>query len=1033
MHDNNLLEDQPIAWTPTPDIIDRAQLTKFMRQVGVSTWDELYEFSIRDVERFTEEVLTFLDIKFDPPYEKLLDTSSGVEFPNWFGRNADTPVRHRSRETPFRQPDADDIGSFAERADKIVRVPEGRWHYRGYLPHFDGQVGQFITFRLHDSLPKKVLVRLKIELAREKLANDSREYRKRVEEYLDEGIGECILQIPRVAEIVASTLMHEHGQTCDVISWVIMPNHAHILLKAYDGSSLSDIMKRIKGVSARRINEALDRKGKVWQSDYFDRHIRDAKHFSNALRYIENNPVKAGLCRAPEDWYYSSAHRNADTRNADPRNADTPVRFLNPEESLLNVSDDPQGPSSPQDADRSVRVPTAGLNITTMCLDRWQTDEMKDQPAVIWEDEQGDNAKMTYAELLHSVESCAASLRKNGLNAGDAIGIHLPMMIETVIALLAIGRIGAIATPVFSGYGVEAIASRMTAVNAKAIFTGLGFLRRGKAFDSFEIATEAIALCPSIARVFVAEPGGQQFEDLYNLHQPDYEKFGERIIEFEALIAQSEMYADRTSRNQRLRRPEPTSAEDPLIILYTSGTTGKPKGIAHTHASFPIKAAQDMAFGTDVGKGTRISWYTDIGWMMGPWLIYGALINGATICIYDGAPDFPTPDRMWEFVAKHKVEILGISPTLIRALAAHEDRNADTPVRMDAASAFTKSEKNERGSSDTPVRMSDSVSTQGLTTEPFFAGGTGDADKSVRVPFERHDLSSLRAFASTGEPWNPAPWWWLFEKVGNSRLPIINYSGGTEIAGGILMGNMLLPQKPCSFPAPCPGMDVDILDETGHPVEPGKVGELVIKQPWIGMARGFWQEKERYLDTYWRRFKDIWVHGDFAMRDKDGHWFILGRSDDTLKVAGKRVGPAEVESLLIAHPQVIEAAVIGVPDEKKGTAMVAFCVLSRDHSPQRRRDAEMQGSSPPYEGGVDAASAYGVVLSLETELKALVSKDMGKPLAPSRIHFVSALPKTRNAKVMRRVIRSAYLGEDPGDLSALENPQAVEEITELSG
>jgi acetyl-CoA synthetase len=278
-------------------------------------------------------------------------------------------------------------------------------------------------------------------------------------------------------------------------------------------------------------------------------------------------------------------------------------------------------------------------------------------------------------------------------------------------------------------------------------------------------------------------------------------------------------------------------------------------------------------------------------------------------------------------------------------------------------------------------------------------------------PFERHDLSSLRAFASTGEPWNPDPWWWLFEKVGNSKLPIINYSGGTEIAGGILMGNPLLPIKPCSFPAPCPGMDVDILDENGEPVKPGEVGELVIKQPWIGMARGFWQEKERYLETYWRRFKNIWVHGDFAMRDKDGHWFIFGRSDDTLKVAGKRVGPAEVESILVSHPAVTEAAVIGVPDEAKGTAMVAFVVTSdglQVTSTERASDS-----------------------SLQQELKTLVARDMGKPLAPSRIHFVSALPKTRNAKVMRRVIRSAYLGEDPGDLSSLENPQTIEEFRSL--
>jgi acetyl-CoA synthetase len=376
--------------------------------------------------------------------------------------------------------------------------------------------------------------------------------------------------------------------------------------------------------------------------------------------------------------------------------------------------------------------------------------------------------------------------------------------------------------------------------------------------------------------------------------------------------------------------------------------------------------------------------------MMGPWLIYGALINGATICIYDGAPDYPTPDRMWEFCAKHKVEILGISPTLVRALAAHEESEPQESVPPAVAG--------------------------GSATEDDFPQRRKDAKK---YPFQRHDLSSLRAFASTGEPWNPAPWWWLFKEVGKSKLPIINYSGGTEIAGGILMGNPLLPIKPCSFPAPCPGMDVDILDEVGSPVGPNQVGELVIKQPWIGMARGFWQEKERYLDTYWRRFKNIWVHGDWAMRDKDGHWFILGRSDDTLKVAGKRVGPAEVESLLIAHPLVTEAAVIGVPDETKGTAMVAFCVLKAGTSDEGRGTGKEEDAPPPSSS------------SLEPELKALVAKDMGKPLAPSKIHFVSALPKTRNAKVMRRVLRSSYLGEDAGDLSALENPASVEEIRSL--
>lgn len=669
MNDQNFLEDQPIAWRPTPDVIERAQLTKFMRQVGVSTWDELYAYSINDVEKFTEEVLKFLDIKFDPPYDKLLDTSDGVEFPRWLGG--------------------------------------------------------------------------------------------------------------------------------------------------------------------------------------------------------------------------------------------------------------------------------AGLNITQMCLDRWQTDEMKDQPAVICEREDGKITSTSYSVLSREVGLAANGLIANGFQRGDAIGIHLPMVVETVIALLAISSIGAIAVPVFSGYGVEAISSRLNAVGAKGLFTSDGFTRRGKLFNAFDVAKDAVSHCPSIKKVIVVNAG----DSIDHLRDRTDDS---RYITFDDLLTAGEM----TCFEPRAT----TSAEDPLIILYTSGTTGKPKGIAHTHASFPIKAAQDMAFGTDVGKGTRICWYTDIGWMMGPWLIYGALINGATICIYDGAPDHPTPDRMWEFCAKHKVEVLGISPTLVRSLATHGD---DLP--------------------------------------------------------KKHDLSTLRAFASTGEPWNPAPWWWLFEKVGDSKLPIINYSGGTEIAGGILMGNPLLPIKPCSFPAPCPGMDVDILDEDGNSVEPGKVGELVIKQPWIGMARGFWQEEERYLDTYWRRFKGIWVHGDWAMRDKDGHWFILGRSDDTLKVAGKRVGPAEVESLLVAHPLVAEAAVIGVPDEVKGTAMVAFVVTSD----------KGQGQSEETSSDSSLITHYS---SMQQELRALVAKDMGKPLAPSKIHFVPALPKTRNAKVMRRVIRAAYLGEDPGDLSALEDPKAVESI-----
>jgi acetyl-CoA synthetase len=359
-----------------------------------------------------------------------------------------------------------------------------------------------------------------------------------------------------------------------------------------------------------------------------------------------------------------------------------------------------------------------------------------------------------------------------------------------------------------------------------------------------------------------------------------------------------------------------------------------------------------MAFGTDVhapgpGQGSAgdlIYWMTDMGWMMGPWLVFGALLLGSTFFMYDGAPDYPEADRLWAMVARHRITTLGISPTLIRVLIPHGEEM-----------------------------------------------------------FRKHDLSSLRIFASTGEPWNPDPWMWLFEQVGGGSRPIINYSGGTEISGGILMGNPLVPLKPCAFSAPCPGIAADVFNERGEPVR-GEVGELVIKKPWIGMTRGFWKDSQRYLDSYWSRWKDVWVHGDFAAIDSDGMWYILGRSDDTIKIAGKRLGPAEVESILVRHPDVVEAAAIGVPHEVKGSELVLFVVLKEGVlANQGKRDL----------------------------LRQMIIDEMGKPLTPKEVCFVSQLPKTRNAKVMRRMIRAAYLGEDLGDTSSLVNPEVVEEIMRL--
>lgn len=569
------------------------------------------------------------------------------------------------------------------------------------------------------------------------------------------------------------------------------------------------------------------------------------------------------------------------------------------------------------------------MNIVHNCVDKRQSSMVSDQLSVVWEGEEGATRSLTYKELYKEVNQAANALRSLGLGKGDAIGIFMPMTPEIVIALLAIAKIGGIILPLFSGYGAGAIVSRMLDADAKALFAADGAFRRGKAVEMKSIADEAAEQIPTLKRMIVLKRTGQDI----NMKEG-------RDHWWHALIAPQPDSAS----------TEITDAEDPLMIIYTSGTTGKPKGALHTHCGFPVKAAQDMAFGTDVHGGSSsdsvsrpdvIYWMTDMGWMMGPWLVFGSLLLGATLFLYDGAPDFPAPNRPWELVEKHKINQMGVSPTLIRSLIPHGDEH-----------------------------------------------------------FKKHDLSSLKCFASTGEPWNPDPWLWLFEKVGEGKRPIINYSGGTEISGGIVMGNPLLPLKPCAFSAPCPGMDADVLDENGKPAR-NAVGELVIKAPWIGMTRGFWKDQQRYLDAYWSRWENVWVHGDFAAIDKDGMWYILGRSDDTIKIAGKRLGPAEVESILVRHADIVEAAAIGAQHAVKGSELVLFAVTK------------------PGVVGSDV---------LRQQLHEMVVAEMGKPLAPKSILFVSDLPKTRNAKVMRRMIRAAYLGLDLGDTSSLVNPGAVEEI-----
>ena len=541
--------------------------------------------------------------------------------------------------------------------------------------------------------------------------------------------------------------------------------------------------------------------------------------------------------------------------------------------------------------------------------------------AIIFEGEEGVTARLTYGELSAAVRKCAAGLRALGVRPGDRVGIFLPLTPECAIATLAVSAIGAIYTPIFSGYASDAIAGRLRDCDATVLITADGFRRRGQIVPMKETADAAVDGAPSVRTVIVVPRLGREI------------RLRNREVSWDYVMSQSgdESVAD-------------TSPEDPYMLIYTSGTTGRPKGAVHVHGGFPVKAAQDQAHVFDLQAGDVLWWFTDLGWMMGPWLIAGGLINGATILLYDGAPDYPDAGRVWSIVERHRVTHLGISPTAIRGLM----RAGEEPVR-------------------------------------------------------RYDRSSLFVLGSTGEPWNPEPWWWYFDVVGEKRAPLINYSGGTECSGGILGCTTWTPLKPTAFAGPVPGIAADVADAAGRALR-GAVGELVIRRPWPGMTRGFWRDPDKYLATYWKRFPDVWVHGDWARIDEDGFWYIEGRSDDTLKVAGKRIGPAEVESAATAHAAVLEAAAIGVPHELKGEVIVVFVVLRPGH--------------------IAAAGLAG-------EIAESIAQRLGRPLRPDAVRFVADLPKTRNAKVLRRVIRAAYLGkEDLGDLSSLENPLAVEQIKE---
>ena len=541
------------------------------------------------------------------------------------------------------------------------------------------------------------------------------------------------------------------------------------------------------------------------------------------------------------------------------------------------------------------------LSIAHNCVHRWAK-RRPDAVAAVGLGEDGSRRELTFAELSRDVTRLAEELAALGVEQGDRVAIFLPMSPEVAVASHAVAHLGAIQVPVFSGFAAPAVAQRLQASEAKVVITQRASTRRGRPVPMLEIVEQALEQAPSVKHVVLAPFALDERPGALPAVQVD--------------------------------------SETPYLLTYTSGTTGAPKGVVHVQGGFLVSIAREAAYQADVHEGDVMHFATDMGWIMGPWTLVGAGALGGTIVFAEGAPDWPTPDRLWRTVEAERVTSLGLSPTLARALLPHGAPTAD--------------------------------------------------------------LSSLRTFVTTGEPWNPEPYRWLFEDVGGARVPVINCSGGTEVGACFLSPTVASPIKACSVGGPALGMAMDVVDEHGASlVGTGEVGELVCRRPFPGMTRGFWRDPQKYIDTYWSRIPGVWVHGDWASVDADGFWFLHGRSDDTLNIAGKRIGPAELESAATDHPAVREAAAIGVPHAVKGETSWIFCCL-------------LPGATP----GTD----------LEREVSETVAARLGKAFAPDRVIFVEALPRTRSAKIVRRAVRATALGSDPGDLSSLENPESLEAI-----
>ncbi len=565
------------------------------------------------------------------------------------------------------------------------------------------------------------------------------------------------------------------------------------------------------------------------------------------------------------------------------------------------------------------------LNVSANCLDRHLAGPRRNKAALIWEGEPGDRRVLTYWDLAREVERAANALKSLGVGKGDRVAIYLPMIPEAAIAMLACTRIGAVHSVVFGGFSAESLRDRINDAQARLLITADGGYRRGAILPLKRIADEAVAECPSIENVLVVRrTTGRDADESHTRMRDGRDHWWHRVME--SVPAKCE--------------PEPMDSEDLLFILYTSGTTGKPKGIVHTTGGYLTQAATTTRQVFDL-KEEDVFWCTaDIGWVTGhSYVVYGPLANGATVVMFEGAPDWPERDRFWEIVARYGVTVFYTAPTAIRA---------------------------------------------------FMKWGAQHPD--------RHDLSTLRLLGTVGEPINPEAWIWYHKHIGASRCPIVDTWWQTE-TGGIMITPLpgITATKPGSATLPFPGIVAELVDAKGRPLSQGG-GFLTLAEPWPGMLRTIYGDDQRYQETYWSRFPGRYFAGDGAKVDEDGYWWVLGRVDDVMNVAGHRIGSMEIESALVDHPSVAEAAVVGKHHELKGQAVAAFVTLREGHP----------------------ASA-----ELRDDLKEHVARKIGAIARPDDIFFSADLPKTRSGKIMRRLLKDIAEGRALGDTTTLADPAVV--------